>query len=36
MIELPEAVAIAAQLNKTIKGKRIVGSVHYLPPFLRR
>jgi len=30
MIELPEAVAIATQLNKTIKGKRIVGSVHYL------
>jgi formamidopyrimidine-DNA glycosylase len=26
MIELPEAVAIAAQLNKTIKGKRIVES----------
>jgi hypothetical protein len=30
MIELPEAVAIAAQLSKTIKGKRIVGSVHDL------
>ncbi len=30
MNELPEAVATAAQLNKTIKGKRIVGNVHYL------
>ena len=28
MIELPEAVAVAAQLNKTIRDKRIVGSVH--------
>ncbi len=26
MIELPEAVAIAAQLSQTIKGNRIVGS----------
>ena len=33
MIELPEAVAIAAQLNKTIKGKRIVESVHDLSIF---
>ncbi len=33
MIELPEAVAIAAQLNQTIRGKRIVGSVHYLSIF---
>ncbi len=30
MIELPEAVAITAQLNKTKKDKRIVGSVHDL------
>jgi hypothetical protein len=30
MIELPEAVVIAAQLNKTIRGKRIVGNVHDL------
>jgi len=33
MIELPEAVAIAAQLNKTIKGKRIVGNIHNLSIF---
>ncbi len=33
MIELPEVVAIAAQLNQTIRGKRIVGSVHYLSIF---
>jgi hypothetical protein len=33
MIELPEAVAIAAHLNKTIKGKLIVGSVHDLSIF---
>lgn len=33
MIELPEAVAVAAQLNKTIKGKRIAGSVHDLSIF---
>ena len=30
MIELPEAIAIAAQLNKIIKGKRIVGNIHYV------
>jgi len=36
MIELPEAVAIAAQLNQTIRGKRIVGSVHDMSIFLRR
>ena len=35
MIGLPEAVAIGAQPNKTIRGKRIVGSVHYLCPFSR-
>ena len=27
MIELPEAIAIAEQLNQTIRGKRIVESV---------
>ena len=33
MIELPEAIAIAAHLNQTIRGKRIVGSVHDLSIF---
>ncbi len=33
MIELPEAAAIAAQLNQMIRGKRIVESIHYLPIF---
>ena len=33
MIELPEAVAMAAQLNQTIRSKRIVGSVYDLKPF---
>jgi len=33
MIELPEAVAIAAQLNQTIRSKRIVGNAHDLSIF---
>jgi hypothetical protein len=33
MIELPEAVAIAVQLNQTIRSKPIVGSVHGLSIF---
>ncbi len=33
MIELPEAIAIAPQLNQAIRGKRIVGSAHDLSIF---